>query len=83
MIPILTALYLACFQLAAVPAVVRVWRLKSSRDLSVWREWIVLTGVVLQAIVMVQTGASVYVLVSPLFSALSLTVVLATIYRHR
>jgi hypothetical protein len=79
----LTVFYVACFQLAAWPAIVRIARRKSSADLSVWREWLVLTGVAVQAVVMVKTGASWAVLVSPLASALSLGTLLAVVYRHR
>lgn len=83
MIALLTVLYIGCFQIAVVPAVARVYRLKSSRDLSVWREWIVLMGVVIQFTVMYLTDASWFVLASPIASALSLLAVLHAIYRHR
>lgn len=79
----LTIAYVACFQCAAIPAIVRCSRRKSSRDLSVWREWIVLVGVTIQFAVFWSTGASWYVLVSPIASALSLLVLLAVVYRHR
>jgi hypothetical protein len=79
----LTVAYVVCFQAAAWPAIVRIARRKSSADLSVWREWLVLTGVAMQAVVMIRTGAAWPVLVSPLASAVSLVTLLAVVYRHR
>lgn len=83
MITALTVLYVLLFQAAAWPSIVRCYRRKSSRDLSVWREWLVLAGVGVQFVVFWQTGASWYVLVSPIASAVSLLVLLAVVYRHR
>jgi hypothetical protein len=79
----LTAFYLLCFQLAAVPAILKVAKLQSSRELSVWREWLLLTGVAVQFVVMLITGASWFVLASPVVSAVSLSTLLAVVYRHR
>lgn len=83
MIVALTLFYVLCFQAAAWPSIVRIARRRSSADLSVWREWLVLAGVGAQATVMVKTGAAWAVLVSPLASAVSLVTLLAVIYRHR
>ena len=83
MIVFLTVLYVGLFQAAAIPAIVRCARRKSSRDLSVWREWIVLAGVGVQFCVMWLTGASWAVLISPVTSAVSLLILLTVIYRHR
>lgn len=83
MIALATACYLACFQAAAVPAMLRVMRRRSSADLSTWREWLLLAGVAIQFGVMWATGASWYVLVSPLVSAGSLGALLVVVYRHR
>lgn len=83
MIALLTVLYVGLFQAAAWPAIVRVVRRGSSQDLSVWREWLVLSGVGIQFAVMWMTGASWAVLVSPIASSLSLGVLLVVIYVHR
>lgn len=83
MISALTFAYIACFQLAAVPALIRVSRRKSSADLSVWREWLTLVGVAIQFSVFWRSGASWHVWISPLTSGLSLLVLLGAIYRHR
>lgn len=83
MIRALMWVYLACFTFAAAPGIVRVIRRGSSADLSVWREWLVLTGIVLQFVVFWQSGASWRVWISPVTSGLSLLILLGVVYRHR
>jgi hypothetical protein len=84
MIAAATVLYLACFQAAAVPALVRVIRRKSSADLSLWREWLLLCGVCVQFGVMWASGVRSWaVLASPIVSACSLLTLLIVVYRHR
>lgn len=79
----LTAIYLACFQACGWFAVARVMRRGSSADLSTWREWLLLIGVTAQFCVMILTGASWYVLISPIASGLSVGSLLVCIYRYR
>ena len=79
----LTVAYLLCFQLCAIPSIVRVVRRRSSTDLSVWREWLLLIGVACQFLVMWLTGADWRVQVSPLLSGVSVGVLLIIIYRFR
>lgn len=84
MIAALTVIYIGCFQLAALPAIRRVMRRRSSADLSVWREWLVLAGVAIQFYVMLETGVHSWaVLASPIASACSVGGLLAAIYWHR
>lgn len=80
---LLTVFYLACFCACAVPGIVRIVRRRSSRDCSVWREWLLLAGIAAQFAVMVLTGASVYVWISPLASACSIGTLLLVIYHYR
>jgi hypothetical protein len=80
----LTVFYLACFQAAAVPSLVRIVRRRSSADLSVWREWLILAGVVAQFVVMRASGVeSWHVLASPVASGCGLVALLVAIYRYR
>ncbi len=83
MITALTVAYLLCFQCAAWPAIARIIRRGSSADLSVWREWLVLAGVVAQFAVFYLTGSGWEVLISPLVSGATLVAMLAVIYWHR
>jgi len=83
MTDILAFLYLACFQFCALPAIVRVCRRKSSEDLSVWREWLLVVGVSAQFVVMWQTGADWRVIVSPVLSGISIVSLLGAIYWYR
>lgn len=79
----LTVLYLACFQAAAWPSVVRILRRRSSADLSVWREVIILVGVTAQFQVMMSSGVPWHVWVSPIFSAANVGLLLGVIWRYR
>jgi hypothetical protein len=83
MTDLLTIVYLACFQACAWPSIVRVCRRRSSADLSIWRELLIICGVSCQFAVMMLTGASWRVWLSPLFSGASVIVMLVTIYRFR
>ena len=82
-IAVLTIAYLALFNLAAIPSIVRIVQRQSSHDLSVWREWLVLVGVGIQFVAFWLAGASWTVLISPIASGLSLSVLLVTVYRFR
>lgn len=83
MIAVLTVCYLTLFNAAAVPSIARIIRRQSSADLSVWREWLVLAGVGLQFAAFWLAGASWWVLISPVVSAISLCALLAVVYRFR
>lgn len=79
-----TVLYLACFQVAALPQIVHLIRRKSSMDCNPWREWLVLSGVCLQFSVFLAAGVRDWrVLVSPIASGTGLAILLALIYRYR
>lgn len=80
---LLTAIYLTCFGLCGWPAIARMIRRKSSADLSVWREWLLLVGICAQFVVMVQTGAVWQVLISPVNTFVSVGTALVVIYRYR
>lgn len=83
MIAALTVCYLACFSLAAVPGIRRIIRRKSSGDCSLWREWLVLAGVVTQLAVFTLEHATWPVLVSPIASGISLSTLIAVTLRYR
>jgi hypothetical protein len=80
---LLTVAYLACFNAAAIPAIVRIVRRKSSQDLSLWREWFVLTGIAIQFAAFWLAGAGWIVLISPMASALSMSALLTVTYWFR
>ena len=79
----IAVIYLSCFQLCAAPAIVRIVRRKSSADLSLWREALLVTGASLQLVVMLRTGAAWQVCLSPVATILNLTVLTAVILRYR
>lgn len=80
---ILTLGYVLCFQCCAWPALIRMYRRRSSADLSVWREVLLLIGVGCQFAVMWRTDAAWQVLISPVVSAMNLGVVLYGIRHFR
>ena len=83
MISALTVLYLCCFQLCAWPAIVRIVKRGSSKDLSVWREALVITGASAQLVVMAATGADWRVVLSPMATIINVAVLLVVIWRYR
>lgn len=83
MIAILTVAYLACFQIAAIPAVIRIIKRRSSADCSLWREGLVFVGVCIQLAVFLMADASPYVLASPITSGVSIGTLIAVTLRFR
>lgn len=83
MIGALTLFYLAAFQLCAWPSIVKIRRRKTSADLSIWREILLLVGVAGQLAVMLLTGAAWQVWLSPIITAASVSILLAYIWRYR
>ena len=83
LLTLLTAAYILCFQFCAVPAALRILRRRSSVDLSVWREWLILLGVGLQFVVMTATQADWRVQISPVLTALNVGVLLCVVYYYR
>ena len=83
MITLLTVIYLTCFVGCAVPSIVRVVRRRSSEDLSIWREVLLLSGVTVQLSVFVLVGSPWQVWISPVLSAVSVGTLLAVTYRYR
>jgi hypothetical protein len=74
-----------CFQAAAFPAIVRVFRRDSAADLSVWREVLVILGAALQLGIVALTDAAWQLWVSPIASIVSCGFLMGTIlwYRRR
>ncbi len=83
MIPVLTIAYLACFQACGWFAIARILKRQSSADLSVWREWLLLAGVAIQVVVFASENATWPVLISPIASGISLSTLLAVVYKFR
>ena len=83
MIDLLTFFYLGCFSACAFPAIVKIRRRKTSTDLTVWREILLLAGVGGQFAVMLLTGAAWQVWVSPLVTAASVGILFWHIWRYR
>lgn len=79
----LTAVYLIAFQACAIPAVLKLRRLRASDQLSIWREVFLLIGVTAQFLVMVRTGASLEVLVSPILSGVNVLILAGHIVWYR
>lgn len=79
----LTLLYIACFQLCALPSIVRIVRRGSSADLSIWREVTILVGVSAQFAVMRLNGVPLEVWISPVLSGLNVLTLLLVIWRYR
>lgn len=79
----LTLLYVLCFQLCALPSVVRIVRRGSSDDLSIWREVTILVGVAAQFTVMQMAGVPWQVWISPVLSGLNVLALLVVIRRYR
>jgi hypothetical protein len=75
--------YLACFQLCAWPAIVKLRRRKTSADLATGREWLLLAGVAMQFTVMLHDGVTWRVWVGPVMSATSISILLWHVYRYR
>lgn len=80
---LLAVAYLACFQGCAWPGIIRIRRRRSSEDLSVWREWLLVLGVLLQLGVMAHDGATWRIWISPVMSLTSVSVLLWHVYRYR
>jgi hypothetical protein len=84
MLTLATLVYLVCFTGAALPSIVRLYRRKSSADLSCWRELLILMGVCIQFGVFLAVGVRDWeVLVSPVMSFLSVSMLLGMIWRYR
>ena len=83
MTTLLAFTYLACFQLCAIPSVVRIVRRGSSQDLSVWREVLLICGASTQLVVMTRTGAAWQVWVSPVATLINVSVLLGVILYFR
>jgi hypothetical protein len=80
----LTIAFLVSFQLAAVPAMVRIVKRKSSQDLSYWREVVLLAGISFQLAAWIGSGVTEWkVLISPIASGLSVLILLGLILRYR
>lgn len=79
----LMVIQIVCFQLCAVPSIVRMMRRHSSEDLSIWREVLIALGCLCQLALMGLTGADWRVLVSPLASLASVLVMGGVILGYR
>lgn len=79
----LTLFYLGCFAACGWPSVIRMMRRRSSADLSIWREILLLAGVCAQFAVMVLTGANWRVWLSPINTCVSVATALGAILWYR
>lgn len=79
----LLVVQIACFQLCAIPAVLRIVQRGSSADLSIWREVLLIGGASAQLGVMVLTGAAWQVWLSPVATLINVVILLAVIWRYR
>lgn len=80
---LLTAVYMACFAACGWPAIYRLYRRKSSADLSYWREVLLLVGVTTQFSVMMIEGVGWHVFISPINTFFSVVCTLIAIWWYR
>jgi hypothetical protein len=83
MLTLAACLYVACFQACAIPAILRIRRRRSSDDLSIWRELLILAGASLQLGVMLHAGSPWQVWFSPVATMLNVGTLLVIILRYR
>jgi len=80
---VLTVAYLACLQGGAWPAIAKVLRRQSADDLSLWREALIIMGCGCQLAVMLLTGADWRVMLSPIGSIGSVSVLIVVVWKIR
>lgn len=82
---ILTICQITCYQLCVVPGMIRIIKRRSSEDLSIWREILILSGATFQLMVFYMANAAPVLYASPVTSTASVTLMLLTIlwYRER
>lgn len=83
MIGLFTLCQIICFQLCAVPGMVRIYRRKSSQDLSIWREILILVGVSFQIGAYLAAGVPWTIFAGPITSAVSVGAMLGIILYYR
>lgn len=82
-VTLLTLVQIACYQCCAIPSVVRIVRRKSSGDLSVWREALIITGATFQLGATHLAGAPWQLFMSPITSMASVSLMLGVILYYR
>jgi hypothetical protein len=80
---ILTAVQIFCYQACAVPGIMRIVKRKSSEDLSIWREILILIGASFQMGAMYLTNTNPLIFASPITSMLSVGMMLGVILYYR
>jgi len=83
MITAIVVFQIACYQVCAVPSIARIVRRRSSADLSIWREVLIICGACAQLSVMFLTGAAWQVKISPILSLANICVLLGVILWYR
>jgi len=78
-----TIIQIACYQLCALPSIVRIVKRKSSGDLSIWREVLILCGAGFQMTAMALAHVKPIIFASPITSVVSVTTVLIIILKYR
>jgi hypothetical protein len=82
-VTVLTLIQIACYQLCAVPGILRIVRRKSSADLSVWREALIISGACFQLVATYLAGAPWQLFMSPITSICSVGTMLGVIVYYR
>lgn len=80
---VLTVLQVFCFQIAAIPGVVRIVRRQRSADLSMWREILLLVGVGFQVGAFFVAAAAWPLYLSPVTTAIGASALLWVIRKYR
>jgi hypothetical protein len=83
LISLFTLIQVACFQGCAIPGIVRMARRKSSHDLSMWREILILVGASFQLGAMFLAGVKWQIYASPITSIVSIGTFLCVILYYR
>lgn len=83
LVSVLATLHVLCVATCGLPAIYRVWQRKSSTDLSLGREILLIAGIAAQISVMVLTDADWRVFLGPVFSLLSIGTLAGVVLWYR
>ena len=80
---LLAIFYLACFQAAAIPGVLKIYQKRSSATSSIGRELLIIAGAAAQLTVMIHQGSHWQVALSPVMTLIGVSVLAYMILRYR
>ncbi len=83
LVTLLTTIQILCYQACAWPGIARIIKRKSSSDLSIWREVLILTGASFQIAATYHAHAPWQLFMSPVSSMMSVGTMLGIILYYR